>query len=510
MIRLGLRLAVAGGREAVTRLVVIAAAVALGVGLLLATLAGANAVEAQNQRYAWLATTTTTDPSGPAPDPVWWLVRQDYFDGRPIARVDAAATGPDAPVPPGIPRLPGPGEFYASPELSALLAASPASQLADRYPGREVGTIGPAAVPAPSSLIIVIGRDPEQLAQLPGAEPVTGIETTPHGVRGAALDLVLSVVAGGLLFPVLIFIGTATRLTAARREQRFAALRLVGATGRQVSVLAAVESAAAAAVGTAAGFGLFLLTHAWLARIPFTGTPFYPADLSLGLPDILLVALGVPAGAAVAAQIALRRVRITPLGVSRRATPRPPRAYRVLPLLLGIGVLGYLVVGPRPASSEGQAAAYLSGFLLVMIGLVVAGPWLTLIGARLLARRSRRPATLLAARRLADHPQAGFRAVSGMALALFVTSVAVGTITTIVANRGADRTGAGDPTLFASQPAGSGADAAGSTPAATTAELLATPGVRSVTAVRINPADPDAPGALPGLVACAEDRKSVV
>ena len=36
--------------------------------------------------------------------------------------------------------------------------------------------------------------------------------------------------AAALLFPVLIFVGAATRLSAARREQRFAAMRLVGAT----------------------------------------------------------------------------------------------------------------------------------------------------------------------------------------------------------------------------------------------------------------------------------------
>jgi len=39
MIRLGVRLTVKGGREAVTRLIVTAAAVALGVGLLLVTIA---------------------------------------------------------------------------------------------------------------------------------------------------------------------------------------------------------------------------------------------------------------------------------------------------------------------------------------------------------------------------------------------------------------------------------------------------------------------------------------
>jgi hypothetical protein len=51
MIRLGLRLTVGGGREAIVRLVIIAAAVALGSSLLLITLAGINAVTTQNDRY---------------------------------------------------------------------------------------------------------------------------------------------------------------------------------------------------------------------------------------------------------------------------------------------------------------------------------------------------------------------------------------------------------------------------------------------------------------------------
>jgi len=53
MIRLGLRLTLAGGREAAIRLVITAAAVALGAMLLLAALAGINAVNAQNARYAF-------------------------------------------------------------------------------------------------------------------------------------------------------------------------------------------------------------------------------------------------------------------------------------------------------------------------------------------------------------------------------------------------------------------------------------------------------------------------
>ncbi|MGI8760407.1 MAG: ABC transporter permease [Jatrophihabitantaceae bacterium] len=71
-----------------------------------------------------------------------------------------------------------------------------------------------------------------------------------------------------------------------------------------------------------------------------------------------------------------------------------------------------------------------------MAGLVIAGPWLTMLGSRLMARRATRPATLIAGRRLADNPQAGFRAISGLVLAVFVGTCALGVITTVVAYDG--------------------------------------------------------------------------
>src|SRR5207302_887806 len=125
-------------------------------------------------------------------------------------RVDVAATGPDSPVPPGIPRLPRAGEYYVSPALAALIAA-PADQLRDRFAGHRAGTIGRAALPSPKSLIIVVGHPPDVAARLPGAKKVTRILTlTPDhctgcqvGIRTAGMDLELSVVALALLFPVL-------------------------------------------------------------------------------------------------------------------------------------------------------------------------------------------------------------------------------------------------------------------------------------------------------------------
>ncbi len=457
MIRLGLRLTLNGGKEAAVRLAIIVGAVALGVGLLLMVLAGMNGINAQNARSAWLNTGSLPGPglagpggapSGPpgsspvagASNPLWWQSSTDSFKNHTIDVVDVAATGPDSPVPPGISHLPGPGQFYASPALTKLLRSTPANELADRYPGTQIGTIGPAALPAPNSLIIVIGHTTAQMSALPGAGEIARINTSTRHISGAngwdsnKLQVILAVGALALLFPVLIFIATATRLSAARREQRFAALRLVGATPRQVSVISAVESSVGGLAGAAVGFGVFFLLRPLLTRVDFTGLPFAHGDLSLNLTDIGLVIVGVPIAAAVAARVALRRVQISPLGVTRRETPPMPRAHRLLPLVAGIAELVYFVAVGTPKGTGAQILAYFSGCLLIMAGLVISGPWLTMFGSRLMASRAHRPAALLAGRRISDHPRAAFRAISGLIIALFATSVSVGIITTILGN----------------------------------------------------------------------------
>jgi hypothetical protein len=249
VIRLGLRLTLNGGREAVIRLVLTGLAVALGAGMLLVTLACINAVNSQNGRYSWVNTggdqTTPVVEGTAAHDPIWWLLTADEVHRQVVGRVDVAATGPNPPVPPGLPALPGPGEYYASPAMAHLLATLPPAQLGDRYPGRLVGTIGPAGLPGPESLVVVIGRTEGDLSRRDGAELVDHISTVSPsscsgpqcyavGIDANGIDLVLAVTAAALLFPVLIFIGSASRLATARREQRFAAMRLVGATPRQI------------------------------------------------------------------------------------------------------------------------------------------------------------------------------------------------------------------------------------------------------------------------------------
>jgi hypothetical protein len=520
VIRLGLRLTLGSGREAALRVLVTAAAVALGVGLLLAALAGVNGLHAQTDRGAWLDTSAQASPPISASDRLWWLSSTDQFGNQAIDRVDVAATGPSAPVPPGLFHLPGPGEYYASPALTALLNSEPANELRDRYPGRQVGTIGAAALPSPNSLIIVVGHTVSQLSQVPGAVEVGAIQRTPANCyacqnavgSGPVLQFILAGGAVALLLPVLILIATASRLSAARREERFAAMRLVGATPRQIAVISAVEAVVAAVAGVAAGFALFFSFRPLLYHVPFTGAPLAEGDLSLHWIDVVLAVIGVPVAAVVSARLALRRVQISPLGVNRRASSRPPRIVRIIPLLAGIAVLAYFDAVGKPGAIGGQLLELLVGFVLLVVGLVLAGPWFTTAGSRLMVKRASRPATLIAGRRLLDNPKAAFRFISGLVIALFVASAMIGALSSIAAASSSGGGSVGKDTLadpfcsFSTSNCPTSAEVP-SVPGQVLAELRTTPGVRSVTVVHESPSQAQQMKSF-GVVACDQLAKT--
>ena len=520
MIRLGLRLTLGSGREAALRVLVTAAAVALGVGLLLASLAGVNGLHAQTDRGAWLDTSAQASRPTPTSDRLWWLSGTDQFSNQAIDRIDVAATGPNAPVPPGLSRLPGPGDYFASPALTTLLRSEPANELRDRFPGHQIGTIGAAALPSPNSLIIVIGHTARQLSRAPGAVEVGAIQRTPANCyacqntigSGPVLQFILAGGAVALLLPVLILIATASRLSAARREERFAAMRLVGATPRQISVVSAVEAVVAAVAGVAVGFALFFVFRPLLYHVPFTGAPLAEGDLSLHWIDIVLAVIGVPVAAVVSARLALRRVQISPLGVKRRASSRPPRIVRIIPLLAGIAVLAYFDGAGRPVAIGGQLLELLAGFVLLVVGLVFAGPWFTTAGARLMASRASRPSTLIAGRRLLDNPKAAFRFISGLVIALFVASAVIGALSSFAAASSSGGGSAGKDTLadpfcsFSTSNCPASAEVP-SVPGQVLAELRTTPGVRAVTVVHQSPYQAQL-GISFGVVACDQLAKT--
>ncbi|MFY9848894.1 MAG: FtsX-like permease family protein [Trebonia sp.] len=437
MVRLGLQLTLRSGREAMVRLVITAAAVAVGVALLLGVLAEYHAFQANASQACWSCTTGQPVPSPLPSHGELWNDSVDFYQGQTITRLDVAPLGAGAPVPPGITRLPAPGEYYASPALAALLAAVPADELGDRFPGHLAGTIGDAALNGANDLVIYIGYTPAELTALPGSPAaskggpvpgtqwVTSISTAPASeVFTPFFRYAFGIGVLAVLFPMLVLISTATRLAADRREERFAALRLVGGTPGDIRVIASVESVVSAFCGAVLGIAVFLLVRPALADAALVGTRYFESDLTPTSWGYLGILVGVPVVAAIAALLSLRRVQISPLGVSRRAKRKPPTFWRLSVLVAGVGLYVYGLSKTTHASIG--APAY-PGLLLTMIGLVIAGPWLTSAASRLFGRLTPGSSALLATRRLADNPKTAFRAVTGLVLAVFLGTI-VGTL----------------------------------------------------------------------------------
>jgi ABC-type antimicrobial peptide transport system permease subunit len=425
MVRLSLQLALRSGREGLLRLLITAAAVAVGVALLLGVLAEFHAFQANASQPCWSCTQGAAVPRPLPSHGDLWNNSVDFYQGQTISRLDVAALGPNAPVPPGIPRLPPAGGYYASPALAALLRTVPADELGARFPGKLIGTIGQAGLNGAGDLAIVIGHTPAQVSKIPGTQWVTSISTAPAAeVFTPFFRYAFGIGVLAVLFPMLVLISTATRLAADRREERFAALRLVGGTPGDIRVIASVESVVSAFCGAVLGIAVFLLVRPALADAALVGTRYFESDLTPTIWGYLGMLVGVPLAAAAAALLSLRRVQISPLGVSRRAKRKPPTFWRLSVLVVGVGLYVYGLSKTTHASIG--APAY-PGLLVTMIGLVIAGPWLTSAAARLFGRLTPGSSALLATRRLADNPKTAFRAVAGLVLAVFLGTM-VGTL----------------------------------------------------------------------------------
>jgi hypothetical protein len=418
MLRLGLELTLRSGREAMVRLLITAAAVAVGVALLLGVLAEFHAYQAGANQPCWSCTQGASVPATLPDHGDLWNNSVDFYQGQTINRLDVAALGPGAPVPPGIAKLPPAGGYYASPALAALIKSVPADELGDRFPGTMIGTIGQAALTGPGDLAIYIGQTPTQVNDISGTTWVTSINQAPAQAvfspffRFAFLIGVLAVV-----FPMLVLVSTATRLAADRREERFAALRLVGGTPGDIRIVAIVEAVISAFLGAVLGTAIFLLVRPALSGAALVGTQYFESELTPTALGYVAMLVGVPVAAALAALLSLRRVQISPLGVTRRAKPKPPGYWRLAALVIGVGVYVY---GLAKTSRDGIGGPAYPGLLLTMIGLVIAGPWLVAWAAGLFGRLAGGSSAILAARRIADNPKGAFRAVSGLTLAVFL------------------------------------------------------------------------------------------
>ena len=266
-------------------------------------------------------------------------------------------------------------------------------------------------------------------------EAGSGTKNTAHTLQ--PLYLMLAWVSGFLLLTPLFTLGaSAARLSARRRDDRLATLRLLGASTRQLTLYTMLDSVIYAAVGFVLGFIVYLILVLPFGMLRFQNIPLGPENMLLPLPIVLVCGFVSLIIAATSSLFGLSKVTISPLGVRTRSD-KPSLGKRALLLgcvLLVVGFIGAIasqVIMNLAADSMGANGFVLVLVIAIMFGLPILLTMLAvdLIGgfvvglyARIRVRTARTPATLLAYRSILESPRAAWRQVSGVAMTTFIAA----------------------------------------------------------------------------------------
>ncbi len=429
---LGLRLLAGSGRRARARFLLMTAGLSLGVACLAAGLSIPAILHAQDTRAAARDPQPRTEAAEIRPtDIVAHAPPQEGYGAKLLRRVFIAAPAAGNPaVPPGIDRLPSPGQLFASPQLRKELVRTPA--LSRFFPGRVVGTIAPAGLTSRDELFAYIGRTREQL---PLGFPVSGFGgarapyTTIDAESVTTLRFTLACV---VLLPLVIFLSVCARLSGESRARRLAALRLVGLSARDTMRVNAGESVVAAFVGAVIGVGVYVGVNEVVARVGLPGLHWYPADGRPGWETVAWCLVGCPALAWVVGQFSARRAAKSPIGVRRTGERRAPRKAGALLLVPGLGVIGgycvLSVMGRDPSGGSASSLLVPGAVLLTGAGLVWGLAPVTAWLAERVAGSAKSLPLALAMRRTEVDPGASLRVVTGLVLLLFGASLTQGVL----------------------------------------------------------------------------------
>lgn len=414
---LGVRLAVGGGRTSWARLVLGTIGIGLATTVLLIAASVGHFTTSESIRSHAAFVNEKAVP-GVAPLDLYYGSTQ-YRDVA-VMGAYVRATGPNSPVPPGVARVPGPGEVVLSPALADLLNSPDGALLRPRFPQRVIGLIDQAGLTGPQSLSFYAGPTDEQvLSASQGASRAQRVysfgQPAPAFTSNAALLVMAIVGAVALLVPILIMVSVSSRIAGLQRDRRLAALRLVGAGSRQVRRIAAAESLVSAATGLVLGAAAFLVFRQIVPSMELDGISAFTSDITPPLPLIVLIVLVVPLLAVVTALVAMRRTVIEPLGVVRGGrTVRRRLWWRAGLMIVGVGLL--LVSGRLTSGHLVWVADVAAGSAALLIGVPVVLPWLL---ERAVARiRGGAPSWQLAVRRLQLDSGTPARVVGGVAVVL--------------------------------------------------------------------------------------------
>ena len=239
-----------------------------------------------------------------------------------------------------------------------------------------------------------------------------------------------------LLVPLASLGGSAARLSARRRDDRLATLRLLGATTSFVARLTVLESTVLAVAGALGGVVLYLALTPLVGLISFRGHPLGAGALLLDPLLVVAVVAGVGLLAALSAMVGLRAVVISPLGVRARQTA--PRVHGVRIVAGALIIVGVVLCVTQPSIFGGALTIIIVlavAFAAANAVLGLVGPFVIRMFALVGLKRATTPQRLIAARSVLESPKTAWRQVSGVAMTTFV-AVFAGTAFAIVTAAG--------------------------------------------------------------------------
>ncbi|MFI7497743.1 FtsX-like permease family protein [Streptomyces sp. NPDC049687] len=430
---LGLRLLLGSGRGNRARFLLMTLGAAIGVCCLAMVLAIPGILAAQDARKAAREPECVVDGRGicnAGRRAALELVRTDPFGSQPMTRVFLARGTTPMDPPPGLKGFPSAGEFFVSPRLHEVLRDAPG--LSQLFPGKEAGQITSQGLAHPDELYAYIGVGRGDLAEGDRFTRFGMSFTWSPTVEGSALDIVRFTLAGVVLLPLGVFLVVCAQLSAASRNRRLAALRLLGMSQRGVRRVNATETVVAAILGAVLGIAGYWLVNLVVARIGLPGFKWYPSDGSLSRSTVATCLVGCPLLAWFAGRLGGRQAASKPLEVRRSAVAKRPAKWGLLPLVPGLGVVtGYCVAGATghaPRDTELSSILMPIAVVLVGVGLVLTLPLLSGAVARRFAESTRSLSLGLAMRRHEVEPGGAFRVATGLVLLVFGASLVQGVL----------------------------------------------------------------------------------
>lgn len=237
----------------------------------------------------------------------------------------------------------------------------------------------------------------------------------------------------GLIFPLLILIVSATRIGMIQRQQRYAALSLIGASKRQINRILLLESLVSSVAGILIGLFIYFLVKTFiLPEINIFGAYLHASLIYVSLPTFGFVIALILGLIAIVNWWAMRKVKTSPLGVVKdQKSRRRPSLLRLFPLIAAFVILQFLASKTDMLTSSNSTIylyLLLGSFVSLMIGLLLSGSFITFLFNLLLSKLARGPVATMSSKRLKVHAKVAFSSVSGVILALFVGSFFITTL----------------------------------------------------------------------------------